>query len=461
MTAGCPSSVHGMTRRKALARVPTLALTGLCTPMIAAASAAPHARIRWRLVKTSPRIEVGDAIVVQLEVWVSTWFQAPIEFPSTLAAEGALVEAVGGSPDSRFEEVDGQRWTGLIRRYRLLPVQPGDIKVELAEPIAVQPGGGTGRIHALRPSSALRLAVQLPKGAESLQPFVAARRFQLSQRWLPAPAEGLGTLRAGDVVRREIVLVTDSTSPWIPLPDFGSPPGVTVHVQAPATDEKRTHAAASPVLTRSQLATYTLDTHGSVELPAIEMAWWDLHERRVRTSRLDTLLLTIQPASLRPDPFAPPPPAIEAPVAAASAPQVAATSRWLPWVALVSSGVAATYLWRQHRQSTRQRSESKPASTLNWKRWAGLWIACQRNDAQAALQRLEALVADLPPPEQSTWLQDGAYGRARAELEKSLYGRTQAPSDWSGTSLWQAVARMRRTAGAHRATGASLPSLLP
>lgn len=93
-------------------------------------------------------------------------------------------------------------------------------------------------------------------------------------------------------MRREIVLVTDSTSPLLPAPDFGAPAGVQVRVQAAEVQEQRRNAAATPTLTRRHEAVYTLQQAGAAALPPVEIVWWDLQQRRRRVTRLDGRALT-------------------------------------------------------------------------------------------------------------------------------------------------------------------------
>lgn len=438
-------------RRRALALAVALVLSGAAAPLRAQPAPAPAARLRLVLDGDARRLEVGDAIVVRLEVWVSTWFQSPVDFPATLATDGALVEAVGGSPDARFEQFDGRRWTGLVRRYRLLPAQPGELRVALPEPLPVQPGGGTPQ--RLAPPAPLRLSVSAPAGAEDIQPFVAARRLELRQRWSPEAFSAAAPARVGDLIRREIVLVTDSTSPLLPAPEFGAPAGVSVRVQSATSREQRTNAAAPATLTRSQQAVYTLQAAGAVTLPPVEFVWWDLAQRRRRVTRLDGLTLQVQPAVQRADPFA-----VAAAEAAPAAPAAVGIGRTALAALLATGALAAgAVLWR--RQADRARSLS-PAQRES-QAWWQLRRACRRGNAAAADSALRDLLAALDAPTRAHWLHDSALARARATLGRHRFGPEHAlvsapATRWNGEALLQAVRHLRRTA-----TPSRLPDALP
>lgn len=429
-------------------------------PRLAAQPAvAPAARLRLSLERDARRLEVGEAIVVRLEVWVSTWFQAPVEFPTTLAAEGALVEVVGGSPDSRFEEQGGRRWTGLIRRYRVLPVQPGALSVALAAPLQVQPGGGNGRPRSLQPPAPLRLNVRLPAGAEDIQPFVAARRLDLRQLWWPETAAGTAPLQVGDLVRREIVLVTDSTSPLLPAPDFGAPAGVQVRVQAAEVQEQRRNAAATLTLTRRHEAVYTLQQAGAAALPPVEIVWWDLQQRRRRVTRLDGRALTVAPAVQRSDPFAVAVTPAAADAGAAPAPHGSTAGRSAIAALLATGALGLAALLVRRRAARGTDAHAAPRSPSARAAWWQLRRACHRGDAGAAAAALQALWATLTPGEQQQWLRDAAFVQARDAMARHRFGPAGSAA-WRGDALWRAARGLRRTLDP-AARPATLPTLHP
>jgi hypothetical protein len=452
--------IPALARRRALRLATGLALVATLAPLAAqpAGSAdAPAARLRFRLERDARRLQVGEAIVVRLEVWVSTWFQAPVEFPSTLDADGALVEAVAGSPDSRFEDFGGRRWTGLIRRYRVLPVQPGAVSVALAAPMQVQPGGAGARPLRLAPPAPLRLTVLVPPGGEDIQPFVAARRLELRQTWWPQDRAGAAAPQVGDLVRREIVLVTDSTSPLLPAPDFGAPPGVAVRVQAAQLQEQRANAAATPTLTRRHECVYTLQQAGRIELPPVDLVWWDLRTRRRRLTRLDGLTLDVKPAAKLADPFA------MAPLSPAPESARESLSGRIATAAVLSALLAASALAAGIALTSR-RVAGRTASESGRQAWQRLRQACRQGDAMLAHAALGEVVASLDIGTRQRWQRDAGFASAWTELGRHRFGPSAAlrtaASHWSGQALWQAASRLRRQARLAPARRA-LPTLHP
>jgi hypothetical protein len=417
----------------------------------------PAARLRWGLEPAAGALDIGVPIELRLEVWVSTWFQAPVEFPATLSGEGALVEQIAGSPDSRFEEFEGRRWTGLIRRYRVLPLQPGTIGVTLPDAIVVQAGGPEGLKLAPRPPAPLRLTVRLPAGAEDIQPFVAASRLSLRQRWLPE-ASPSASWQVGDLVQRDIELSTDSSSPWLPQPDFGQPVGTRVRVGVPSQQEQRANAAAAPVLTRQHRASYELTQAGAVTLPALEFVWWDLQQRRRRVTRLEGLTLLVQPATERPDPFAEP---LSPGETSALTPERLTLPVWVATTGVLALGG----IWLMRRRGGRFVAPLQQALGRRYARarvWQMLRQACKRHDAEAASRALSSILMTLSAQERVRWRSDAAFQSAVTGLAQwrfgpaSLAGRTR----WQGDTLWAAASGLRQHAHLkHR--HAKLPGLSP
>lgn len=457
------SAPASVARRKAVGKGALSALWVLgATPLSAVASSDPRpgARLRWRLERAARNLEVGDAIIVRLEVWVSTWFQAPVEFPTTLKVEGALVEAIGGSPDSTFEEWGGRRWTGLIRRYRVLPLQPGAVSVGLPGHLMVVPGGGGAKALRLAPPKPLAFEVRVPKGAEDIQPFVAARQLSWQQRWWPETGER-ARFQVGDLVRREVVLITDSTSPLLPAPDFGHPSGVGVRVQAAQSSQQRAHAAATPTLTRRHEVTYELREATEVVLPALELVWWDIRQRRRRVSRLGEWRITVEPAADHIDPFAPP--AASEPMPSPASPAQPDRS-WLKPVGWGGLGLTLTGLaWRLRP------ARGKVSPLASWREsaawcWARLQWACWRNDAEQAQARVWRLREALGPQAWQRLSDDRDWAVALENLWRHLHGpqvTTQAAA-WQGADLARAARAQRaRLSQATQNEAAGLPTLHP
>lgn len=487
MTPARPTTIN-LQRRRTLRLVAAAGLAPLgllagpqrvCLAQADSANAEPKLRVRWGVdgssddnpASASHPLQLSDTLIVRLEVWVSTWFLAPIDFPATLASTTALSEAVEGSPESAFEEHAGQRWTGLIRRYRVQPLQPGELLLELASALEILPGRGEGQTQHVRPPAALRLQVQVPAGAEGLHPFVAARRLELHQQWQPE-LQPEARWQVGDAIRRDLELITDSRSPLLPTPDFGRPAGVELRIHDGIRKQQDPTQSA---LQRFQYgATHVLHDAGTVELPAIELAWWDLEQQRVRISRLPGITLEVAAAAARPDPFlsAAPPSALPALGAGSSSPSSPfssiASARAASWGLAALLGLAlARWGWRRRApalQAMRQRLQHTAVDEVR-ARWQ-LRRACLRDDPVAAQGALSVWLERLPGARREAIHADPACAVAMRALARQRHGpATPGSADgWTGRALWQAVRKAlptRAQSARKRAHNTQLPTLNP
>ena len=91
-----------------------------------AGSPQPRVRVRWGVDgnhdgdgagergSDTPSLALGDTVIVRLEVWVSTWFLAPIDFPATLASTTAL----GKEAAVRLDDVGVQAMQSMLREWK-------------------------------------------------------------------------------------------------------------------------------------------------------------------------------------------------------------------------------------------------------------------------------------------------------------------------------------------------------
>lgn len=451
-------------RRRQLLRMSALLAAAAALPgrSVASDHAAPEARLRWA-VDTAGRddeaaFELGEPIIIRLEVWVSTWFQAPVDFPATLATESAIVEEIGGSPEAAFDDIDGRRWTGLIRRYRVHPLQPGELVLSPPAALAVLPGRGDGRPLRASPPAPLRLAVHLPKGAEGLNPFIAARSLTLQQQWAPTPDPEQGW-QVGDMLQRRITLVTDAPSPLPPtVPALASVEGTELQLHGTPV---RAAEADSAGTVQEHVATYVLKAPGALDLPAVELTWWDLDQRKVRISHLPGRTVKVSAASIPADPFAEPGSGLgsDAPDDSHRA-LTAQVWRWIPTGALTLA--LAPLAWR-HR-SALAAAIRRPLQRLHASETTARWRlrrACLQSRPAQAAAAFRVWLQTLDPASRRRIRADGACAEAIHALERHLYGphASHGPTSWNGRPLWRVLQRARAADPIRNDIHVSLPEL--
>ena len=401
-------------------------------------------------------VELGTELELQVEVLVPTWFLDAPHFPQTFELPGTTSELLGGSAESLSATIDGEVWAGLRRRYHIRPLNPGEyhlpelaVAIRYADPADRKPL--TQTVHG-RLRTPIRVTV--PTAAATLDPFIAATRLQLLQR-IELPQ---GSPAVGDAVRRTIVLETDTNLVELPASIWAGQPGLRLYLDPPRSRETRADAAARAVLHYERAATWVFERAGSYELPAVRLAWWDLHSRRVRVAELPAVPLRAG-SQQRPALFA--------------LPTVAtATDRMPLRPTILTLGAAATLWlgWRWRALASRLLRMLKgwwgALLASRWWLFQRLLRACRRNDARAAhdaLQRwLDACAS--PAPGLQQWLLARAPSaelvRALAELDATLFAAT-APARWRGAGLARQLLRARRRLARQRAAKtATLPATL-
>lgn len=453
-------------RRRKLLRIAALLAAAAAVPGRSFASdrAAPEARLRWA-VDTAGRgdeaaFELGEPIIIRLEVWVSTWFQAPVDFPATLATGSAIVEEIGGSPEAGFDDIDGRRWTGLIRRYRVHPLQPGELVLAPPAALAVLPGRGDGRPLRASPPAPLRLAVRVPEGAEGLKPFVAARSLVLHQQWEPMPDPEHGW-QVGDMLLRRITVITDAPSPLPPtVPALASVEGT--ELQRHSTPA-RAAAASSARTVQEHVAVYVLKASGELHLPNVELAWWDLGQRRVRIGHLPGRTVQVSAASMSADPFAEPGSGVGPETPDNShRPFTVQAWRWIPAGALTLA--LGTWAWRQ--RSALAAALRRPLQRLHASETTARWRlrrACLQSQPAQAAAAFRVWLQTLDPASRRRIHADTACAEAMEALVRHLHGpqAPQPPEHWNGPALWHAVQRARAALPDGQDLNAALPELNP
>ena len=420
---------------------------------------APIVRVQ---ITPSGTVELGTELELQVDVLVPTWFLAAPRFPESIELPGATAELVRGSAENLSEAIADSTWAGLRRRYRIQPLNPGELRLpELAIPIRYA-GPEDRKAIDLTVRGRLRAPVRVtvPAAAAGLDPFVAAHRLSLLER-IERPQGALGV---GDALRRTIVLETDAANAGLPSAIWVQGPGLRLYLDPPRSREIRSDAASRPLLRYERSATWVFEQPGSHELPAVRIAWWDLETRTLRQAELPAVRLDVGLQHSAP--------VFALPVAMESLtpdghPLWALLRRVAPVLALA---LPCWLLWHW-RHSVRRllarvpvRVQAAPAA--EWWLFRRAIHACRRDDGPGARGALQRWLDDCaaPAPGLNDWLlaraPSPALATALAELDAALYGADAAPR-WHGSTLARQLIRARRRLARQRPPKAvTLPPML-
>ena len=431
----------------------------------------------------------------------------------------AIVEPLGRQTEYTTQR-EGQQYRVVERRYAVFPQRSGGLQIEgpvlTAElPDQNQRGGGQpfpgrdvfgnfdrlfgpggfpnssslfGQTRPIRLRAATQTLDVQPQPAGSPLPWLPAESLTLNDAWSTDPPQ----LRVGEPITRSVVITAQGLSAaQLPDLEIEAPTGIKVY---PDKAESQARVDGDTLVAQKvQQFALVPERSGTLRLPEIRVAWWDVETQQPREARLAAREVTVLPGAagapaagtsaapwMGSQPSAPP----QAPPRAGTGLEPAATGAdrddavgmtYWPWVVaiLALAWLVTTVLWLRARRarpgagapvpSPKGTATAQPASAL-----AHVEKACRGNDPAAARQALLEWAAarwpDDPPRRLDNLIPRLSHeaGPPLRELDRSLYA--QATEAWDGVGAWQvlsaALARDDRTETARQEDGA-LPPLYP
>lgn len=357
-------------------------------------------------------------------------------FPATPITGGeAIVEKLGN--DREYQTVRGNKvYRVRERKFAIFPQAKGVLTIGPAEYEAtVIPNRGFARQQALQ-SDSIELNVLgavAPPASHPNAAWLPARSIELEQSW----NDGANVFEQGVPRTRELTITAvgllDTQLPELPLADT---PGLRQYPDQPELSREVTDSGIES--RRTERFAVIAQQPGTVELPAIELPWWNVDEKQWEVARLDPVEVAVQPGKET----APPQPQDSQPAPGPTAVE----SDWGPWP-WITAGLAAAWLltiagWlfsRRRRLPARAPEPREPRPVSGRSLVKQILAACRVDDAARTRDLLAEWGArhfpDDPPASLGALagrLKDPLAGEIRA-LESALYGRTDAP--WDGHKL--------------------------
>lgn len=245
----------------------------------------PLARIR---MEGSVEVWVGQAVPLNVEAIVPTWFTGAPRFP-----ELEVPNAVTLSPEAAVNFVvqsGGKSFSAQGRRYLIFPQVKGEYTVPSAkvEVTYALPDGTSSAPRSVAFSS-LKFEVRMPAGAEGAEYFLTTSNFRTHQTF----DRKLEALKVGDSVTRTVDMTAEDTV-GISLPPlkFEAPEGIRLYPGTPKVTEQAERGKVEA--TRTETATYVLEREGRYTLPEISIMWWNPHTKKTNKARLPAIELQVE-----------------------------------------------------------------------------------------------------------------------------------------------------------------------
>ncbi|MGC5703316.1 BatD family protein [Pseudomonas sp. NFXW11] len=419
---------------------------------------APAARLEPVFIEAEldqPKVYVQAQALLTLHIYHSV----PLFDDSNLSPlllSDARMEQLG---EARTYEklINGVRHGVIEKRYALYPQRSGALQIPaltfsatLANPNNGQDSNGprAGKlIHVSSTPISLEVLAK-PAAYPADSPWLPARSLSLEESWSPEP----DTLQVGDSLTRSLTLRAEGLSsaqlPPLPLAEVN---GLRSYPDQPKLSNQPVENGLLGIREDRQALVPTRT--GSIELPALEVTWWNTQEDRLEHSSLPARTLQVNNnPSLAPDT-----PVSSAPVSGDS------SVLWL-WQLSTLLLACSTLLgfglwWRARWQPAVLRAAQtgpSPRSLLD-----DLKRACQANDPQSTRQALDAWARQQPETLAEMAARFIPLSDALDGLNGALY--SEGGQFWQGEELWRAIRAIpidERVQTPQADTG-SLPPLYP
>lgn len=256
------------------------------------ADAPPQVMVRAHL-EPSGAVVAGTQVKLVVDCLTTTWFTDAPDWP-LFDVPGAFVTLPDENAVNLDETIDGVKWFGVSRAYRITP-QAGKRYEIPSFAITLHPGGTNTPMQVKTP--ALSLVATLPPGAQGMTVFFPAPQLSVSQTITPRDAR----VHVGDVVTRTITQRAAATeSMLIPPIAPADVPGLKRDAARASTKNIVDDRAGLVAGERTDIASYVVERSGSYKLPEIAVEWWNTKTQRREKSVLPAVSISAEAAHEKP-----------------------------------------------------------------------------------------------------------------------------------------------------------------
>ena len=463
-------------RRSGVLSIPQLSLSGQSSqPLQIQVSAA---------AQVNPSLDRSRDFILEVEVDTETpYVQQQIRYSVKLyfaislsdgnlsepTSDSALIERMGQDASYRTQ-IDGRTYQVVERHYAITPQSSGTLSIA---PVTLngRQSRGRGFFDRGQPISLASREVLLevkprPPGYGA-DPWLPARSLALTESIGSAPA------RVGEPLTRTLNLAA-----------VGIPESLLPTLQMPATDRYQVYPDQPArngssqdgwlIAELEQKIAIVPSQPGTLELPAIEVRWWDVTSDEMKTARVEASTIEVLPGA---SPTSTPAPAADGALAPSSAPQSStAAGQSAPgkftrdgyfWAGIFAGMWLLTLiLWLRDRRGrampTADIGGQPPAAGISAARRA-MAQACKANDPtaaeRAALDLFRARGGNSLPSAMALAqsLPEGEARNALASLDRVRFSNGEQA--WNGSALLDAVDQITPPVTRATTPGSGLPPL--
>ncbi|MGH8595190.1 MAG: BatD family protein, partial [Gammaproteobacteria bacterium] len=434
--------------------IPALAIGSSTSPPLTVETEAPRAMADEGLfleVDATPRDPyVQQEVIYTIRLWRRFELSNASLSEPRLSAD-AIVRPLGDDRHLSMEK-NGKPYEVIERRFALFPQTSGQVDIAPAAVTAQVVTRASslfelfGRSVKTRRVAAPGITLQvrpIPVAFPAAANWLPARRIRLNETWEPATL----SFKVGEPLTRTLTLWAEGmTSGQLPNLALEAPPTVKVYPNQPELQDDA-HLGTVTAVHQEKIALIP-SSPGPIDLPPVEIPWWNTVSDRLEIARLPARTLTAAPGSSPVAPItssdvttSPQTSLVDAPTTrpldlAAARSEIGLTwSGWF-WVAIVAgAGWLATGVgWWRDRVSRRRASLVTSDITPSQRAArAAVLAACRRNDAVATRRALMTWAATAWPDTDGLSLSaiaakvPEALASAIHELNRALYQQFAPP----------------------------------
>ncbi|AGA86482.1 BatD family protein [Stutzerimonas stutzeri] len=352
---------------------------------------------------------------------------SPLQMPE------ALVERLG-EPRTYEKTINGIRHGVIEVRYALFPQKSGELTIPAQLFSATTVTGGSNPLFGSRSgrstqvrSPSIPLTVKAkPADYPADAPWLPARSLTLVEAWSPEPDQA----QAGESLTRSLLLKAEGLTST-QLPAIGSAQSAELRRYPDQPSLANEVGATGLIGSREQREALIPTRSGTLQLPALEVVWWNTVEDRLERTTLDKRTLSVADNPNLVQPAAEQPVAIPAPVEQQLLWPWQLSTAFFALSTLVGFG-----LWTRARRQPAVLRALQPGPTPR-SLLDDLRRACQANDSHATRQALDAWARQQPETLADMAARFVPLSDALDGLNGALY--SEAGQRWQGDALWQAI----------------------
>lgn len=369
------------------------------------------------------------------------------DFPPAPSIQDAVVETIEGQ--SRYDTIsNGRRYYVLEKRFGIYPQKSGNltIPVQSFSGFRVGPGFFSTREPVLSRSKSHSVDVKARPAEFNGEHWLPATNVTIEETWIGGPPE----FTVGEPVNRSIVISASGVAASL-LPSLSDTPidGAKTYQDPPVEDQTLTGEGIEA--TQTVVVGIVPTRSGLLQLPAIEIPWWNTLTDQLEVARIPAQTFDVTPSPKNQQAFSQPPNSM-APTAMPGT-MIAPTAE--PYWRYIAIGVFSLWmitllLWfaQARRRPQSSPAEERPRAIDQGQLLKDLKSACSANDAPAAqllaIQWGHLRYGDIHSLQGiAKRAESHDLVSALADLEDKLYA-PDASGRWQGSSLWQAIQAIGR-----------------